>query len=144
MAEASASLRGRDAVAVASCLDPIDGASVGCYRHLYLATERQEAAALIGHGVTPVPRGVPRSRQRWARTDTGTDHPGRATPSAAGRTADIVAQLTRTKPPTVQPEPRMVPRRSPAAALLATVAEGLVRIECCRTVVIHSCRTILI
>src|SRR6266511_2043258 len=115
-----------------------------CYRHLYLATERQEAAALIGHGVTPVPRGVPRSQQRWARTDTGTDHPGRATPSAAGRTADIVAQLTRAKPPTVQPEPRMVPRRSPAAALLATVAEGLVRIECCRTVVIHSCRTILI
>src|SRR6266511_1826994 len=73
---------------------PRSGSRGDCYRHLYLATERQEAAALIGHGV--------------------------------------------------QPEPRMVPRRSPAAALLATVAEGLVRIECCRTVVIHSCRTILI
>ncbi len=36
------------------------------------------------------------------------------------------------------------PRRSPATALLATVTEGLVRIECCRTVIIHSCRTILI
>src|SRR6266542_5011094 len=69
-----------------------------CYRHLYLATERQETAALIGQGVTPVPWGVPRSRQRWARTDTGTDHPGRATPSAAGRTADAVAQLARAKP----------------------------------------------
>jgi hypothetical protein len=74
------------------------GSLACCYGHLYLVTERQETAALIGHGVTPVPRGVPRSRQRWARTDTGTDHPARATPSAAGRTPDAVAQLTRAKP----------------------------------------------
>jgi hypothetical protein len=44
----------------------------------------------------------------------------------------------------VRREPRMVPRRSPAMALMATVAEGTVHIECCRTVVIHSCRTIVI
>src|SRR6266704_611857 len=36
------------------------------------------------------------------------------------------------------------PRRSPATALLATVTEGLVRIECCCTVIIHPCRTLRI
>jgi hypothetical protein len=115
-----------------------------CYRRLYLATERQETAALIGHGVTPVPRRVPRSRQCWASTATATDHPGRATPSAVGRAVDVVAQLA----PATQlgPPARAAhgPGREPATCSWRPWRCGLVRIECCRTVVMQSCRTILI